>query len=60
MQYIVFLIKRVVVAICMLYAVDLIVGSVGIMIPINLISILSVSVLGLPAVVGLAVMQKIM
>ena len=60
MQYIVIAIKRLVMAICVLYAVDLIISSTGYIIPINLLSIVSVAILGLPAVIGLGVMQKIM
>ena len=58
MQYLIFIIKRVVMSICMLYAVDLVVGSTGLMIPINVFSILSVSVLGLPAIIGMVIMQQ--
>ena len=60
MQYIVFLIKKVVLALTMLYTIDLIIGSTGINIPINIISILLLTFLGLPAVIGLVVMQKFM
>ena len=60
MQYIVFLIKKVVLALTMLYTIDLIIGSTRINIPINIISILLVTFLGLPAVIGLVVMQKFM
>ncbi len=58
MQYIVIFIKRLVVSLCMLYTFDVIVNSVGIMIPINSVTILSVTFLGLPAIFGLLVLQK--
>ncbi len=60
MQYIVLIIKRLVMAIAMLYTVDLIVSSVGIVIPINVLSIVFVAILGLPAVVGLGILQQLM
>lgn len=41
-------------ALCMLYAIDLITSSVGFIIPINLVSIISVTLLGIPAIIGLA------
>lgn len=59
MQYIILIIKRLVVAICMLYAVDLVISSFGIVIPINLYSISSVTLLGLPAVIGLFLIIKL-
>ena len=60
MQYIVLMIKRLVMAIAMLYTVNLIVSSTGIIIPINVLSISFVAILGLPAVVGLTVLEQLM
>ena len=60
MKYLVFLIKRLVMSLCMLYAVDLIITSAGLIVPINTISIISVAILGLPAIIGIVIMQKIM
>lgn len=60
MKYLVFLIKRLVMSLCMLYAVDLIITSAGLIVPINAISIISVAILGLPAIIGIVIMQKIM
>lgn len=60
MQYIVLIIKRLVMAIAMLYTVNLIVSSTGIIIPINVLSISFVAILGLPAVVGLTVLEQLM
>ena len=60
MKYIVLFIKKIVFAICMLYAINLIVSSAGIHVPINYITIGAVSVLGLPALIGLVVMQKLL
>lgn len=60
MQYIVLMIKRLVMAIAMLYTVNLIVSSTGIIIPINVFSISFVAILGLPAVVGLTVLEQLM
>ncbi len=58
MQLIVFIIKRVIMSICMLYTFDLIVMSAGIVIPINFFSIGIVSFLGLPAIFGFLVLQN--
>ena len=60
MKYIVFIIKRIVMAICLLYAVDLIISSTGYLIPINIISITSVSILGLPAIISLVILNKLL
>lgn len=60
MKYLVFLIKRLVMSLCMLYAVDLIISSTGMIVPINIISITSVAALGLPGIIGLVIMQKFM
>jgi pro-sigmaK processing inhibitor BofA len=53
-------IKKVVLALCMLYTINLIVSKTGIIIPINVTSITITSILGLPAVLGLIVLYKIM
>lgn len=58
MQIIVFLVKRLVMAICVLYAFDLIISGVGEMVPINLISIIYVAILGIPGVIGLVILGK--
>lgn len=60
MKKIFVIIKKVVVALCMLYTVNLIVSKIGIMVPINTTSIISVSVLGLPAVLGILILYKVM
>ncbi len=60
MHIIVFIIKRLVMALCMLYAFDVIVSSAGVIVPINVVTILSVASLGLPAIFGLVVLQVLM
>ena len=60
MKYMVLLLKKIVVAICALYAVNLIVSNAGIVIPINVPSIIFVTILGLPALIGLFIMQKML
>ena len=57
MQFIVFIIKRLVMSLCMLYAVDLIISSTGVIIPINVASIIFVSLLGIPALFGLTILK---
>lgn len=58
MHWLFFVIRRLVVSICMLYTINIIVSSAHIIIPINVFSIISVALLGLPSVVGLIVIQK--
>lgn len=55
MQFIVLVIKRLVMALCMLYTVDLITSSAGFIIPINVVSLL-----GIPALFGLAFLKHFM
>ena len=57
MYFIVFVIKRLVMSLCMLYAVDLITTSAGFIIPINVVSIIFVSLLGIPALFGLVFLK---
>ncbi len=58
MQYIVLVIKKIVMSICMLYTFDLIVMSVGVIIPINFTTICLVSLLGLPAIFAILIIQE--
>ncbi len=53
------IIKKIVVALCMLYTFNLIVGKIGIIIPINIPSIIIVSALGLPSILGLLILYKV-
>lgn len=59
MKKIFIVIKKIVVALCMLYTFNLIVGKIGVIIPINLPSITIVSILGLPSILGLLLLYKI-
>lgn len=58
MHFLVLTIKHLVMAICMLYAFDVIVSSVGVIVPINYITVTFVAILGLPAIFGLLVLQN--
>ena len=60
MKYIILFIKKIVFSICMLYAINLVVSNVGIVIPINYVSIGLVTILGFPALMGLLVIKKVM
>lgn len=60
MQIIVIVVKRLVMALCLMYAFDLITSSVGIMVPINVVSIIFVTLLGIPALIGLVVMNQLL
>ncbi len=60
MKKIVFVIKRLVISLCMLYAFDVIVSSAGVMIPINAITVTSVACLGMPGIFGLFILQNFM
>ena len=60
MQIIVIVVKRLVMALCLMYAFDLITSSVGAMIPINVVSIIFVTLFGIPALIGLVVMNQLL
>lgn len=57
MQFIVFIVKRLVMSLCMLYTVDLIISSAGVVIPINYMSVIFVSLFGIPALLGLTIVK---
>ena len=48
-------VRKVVISICILYAVNLLLSSLNIIIPINLISILVVSLLDFPGLCGIVI-----
>lgn len=54
------ILKKIVLSLCMLYTINLIVSKIGIIIPINIASIAGTSILGLPLVLGLVILYKIM
>ena len=60
MKYIVLALKKVVMAICLLYAVNLMTTNVGLLIPINIVSISYVSILGIPAIISLVILNKLL
>jgi len=60
MQIFILVVKRLVMSLCMLYAFDVIVSSAGVIVPINIVSIIFVSVLGMPGIFGLLVLQNFM
>lgn len=60
MQILVIVVKRLVMALCLMYAFDLITSSVGVMVPINVVSIMFVTLLGIPALIGLVVMNQLL
>ena len=60
MQIIVIVVKRLVMALCLMYAFDLITSSVGVMVPINVVSIIFFTLLGIPALIGLVVMNQLL
>ncbi len=57
MKKIILLVKKIVVAILMLYTINLIINQSGILLPINIFSIGLVTILGLPAVFGLFIIK---
>lgn len=60
MHFIILVIKHLVMSLCMLYTFDVIVSSVGVLVPINVVTIAFVACLGLPAIFGLLVLQSFM
>lgn len=57
MKKIIFVVKKIVVALLMLYTINLIINQSGILLPINVFSIGLVTVLGIPAVFGLFILK---
>lgn len=57
MKKIILIIKKVVIALIMLYSINLIINQSGVLLPINLFSIGLVTFLGLPAVFGLFILK---
>lgn len=57
MKKIILLVKKIVVAILMLYTINLIINQSGVLLPINIFSIGLVTILGLPAVFGLFIIK---
>lgn len=58
MKKIFLVVKRVSLALCMLYTFNLIISSTGTMVPINVTSIGIVSILGMPSVIALFFLAK--
>lgn len=58
LKKIMLIIKKIVMALFMLYSFNLIIGYAGILIPINLCSIVLVSIFGVPAVFSLIVLTR--
>lgn len=59
MKKIMIVIRKIVIAICMLYTFNLIISKTGYMVPINVPSITFVSFLGLPAIISLLILKFI-
>ena len=53
MKWIIKVVKKLVISICMLYTINIIIESSGILLPINYISIILVYFLGLPSIFGM-------
>lgn len=60
MKYMYKILKRIVMALCLLYSFNLIMNNAGIMIPINIYTIGVVTMLGGPSLIGLVVLYKIL
>ncbi len=60
MKYLVLLLKRIVMSICLLYAVNLVIYYAGAHLVINYVTICSVALFGFPALIGLVIMQKLL
>lgn len=56
---IILIIRKICLAFVMLYALNLILTSVDIFIPINLITLLLVTILGAPSIIGLVIIYLI-
>lgn len=60
MKKIILILRKIVVAICMLYAFNLIISKSGYMVSINTPSIALTAILGLPAIISLLVLKMIL
>lgn len=60
MKYIILIIKKLVVSLCTIYTINVLINKSGISIPINIYSIFSTSIFGLPAILGIMVLKIIL
>lgn len=56
MKHIWNVVKKVIIAIFMLYGINLLISSLNILIPINIVSIILVSLLGVPGIITLVIL----
>lgn len=56
MKHIWNVVKKVIIAIFMLYGINLLISSLNILIPINIVSIILVSLLGVPGILTLVIL----
>ena len=54
------MLKKIVLALCLLYSINILLSNFGIIIPINIFSITTVSLLGGPGIIGLVVLNKML
>ena len=54
------IIKRVIITILMLYALNLMISSLNVMIPINIINVAFVSIFGIPGILTLALLVLVL
>ena len=59
MKKVLLIIKKIVIALCMLYTFNVLIGKTGNIIPINTYSILLVSLLDIPGMILLIILKKI-
>ena len=54
------IIKRVIITIFMLYALNLMISSLNIMIPINIVNVAFITIFGIPGIIVLAVLVLVL
>ncbi len=59
MKIIMMLIKKIVLALFMLYSINIIINNFGIIIPINIYTIIIVSILGIPSIFGFLFLKTV-
>lgn len=59
MKNIYLIIKKLVVSLCLIYSLNIIICKTGIIIPINIYTISIISILGVPGIVCIIVLMKI-
>lgn len=59
MKKVMYVIKKIVLGLCMLYTINVLISKTGNVVPINIYSIGLVSALGIPGIISLLILKKL-